>query len=139
MTVSQRNENSNESTLTVTERFPFPFESIQLKISGIPDAWFRLYALSAKPEELGSFIYVHFVAPAVRHLVSNCPRGPHKFRAGFINKIKNLSGYNYGLLEYWLKRPEEEWPRPIRKVVRDFEKEGNFLFSFWSKVKTQSS
>lgn len=122
MRISQRNKKSKKSTLTVTEGFPFPFESIPLKISGMPDAWYRLYALSAKPGELGSFIYLHFVAPAVRHLVSNCPRGPHKFRAEFINKIKNLAGYNYSLLEYWLKRPEEEWPKPIRKVIRDFEK-----------------
>jgi len=124
MRISQRNKKSNESTLTVTERFPFPFESIPLKISGRPDAWVRLYALSAKPRELENFIYVHFVTPAVRHLVSNRPRGPHKFCAEFINKIKNLSGYTYGLFEYWLKRPEEEWPKSIRKAIRDFKKEG---------------
>jgi hypothetical protein len=122
MRISQRNKKSNKAPLAVTETFPFPFESIQLKISGTPDAWFRLYALSAKPKELRSFLYVHFVAPAVRHLVVKRPRGAHKFRAEFINKIKNLSGYNYSLLEYWLKRPEEEWPKPIRKVIRDFEK-----------------
>jgi hypothetical protein len=122
MRISHRNKKSNESTLTITERFPFPFESIPLKISGMPDAWFRLYALSAKPEELGRFVYVNFVAPAVRHLVSNRPRGPHKFRAAFINKIKHLSGYNYALIEYWLKRPEQERPKSIRKLIRDFEK-----------------
>lgn len=121
MRISQRNKKSNKSTLTVTERFPFPFESIPLKISGMPDAWFRLYALSAKPEELGKFIYVHFVAPALRHLVVKRPRGPHKSKAQFINRIKNISAYDYCLFEHWLKRPEEEWPRTIRKVIRDFE------------------
>jgi len=124
MRISQRNKKSNKSTLTVTERFPFPFESIPLKISGRPEAWYRLYALSAKPQEFGNFIYVNFVAPALRHLVVKRPRGPHKSNAQFINRIKNISGYNYCLIEYWLKQPNEEWPKPIRNVIRDFEKKG---------------
>jgi hypothetical protein len=56
MRISQRNKKSNESTLTVTERFSFPFESAPLKISGRPEAWYRLYALSAKLQELGNFM-----------------------------------------------------------------------------------
>ena len=138
MRISQRNKKSKKSTLTVTEGFPFPFESIPLKISGMPDAWFRLYALSAKPEELGRFLYVQFVAPAVRHLVSNSPRGPHKFRAAFINKVKNLSAYNHALFEYWLKRPEEDWPKSIKKVIRDFEKEGTSFSHFGQELKLKA-
>jgi hypothetical protein len=123
MKIIQRNK---KSPLTIVENFPFPFEKIELKISGSPDAWYRFYALSVKPEELGNFIYVNFIAPAVRRLASERPRGCYKFKAEFIRRIKRLSAYNYCFFEYWLKKRDEERPDPIRKVLKEFEKSGSY-------------
>ncbi|NWG03609.1 MAG: hypothetical protein HXY44_12210 [Syntrophaceae bacterium] len=132
MRISQRNK---KSTLTVTERFYFPYESQYMKISGMPDAWYKLYSIATRPDELGTFIYTHFILPAVRHLNAKRPRGPHKSNAKFINKVKTLAAYNYCFLDYWLGKSREEWPEPIKKVVQEFEDEMGSYFPRTGKKK----
>jgi len=39
-------------------------------------------------------------------------------REDFLDKMKRYSAYVYCWAEYWLKKPQDEWPEPLKELVR---------------------
>jgi hypothetical protein len=97
---------------------PRPREDLTLEISASPDTWRTLYIMSfAKPGDIVSII--RNLSKATYDYISVKPgRGIDRGREDFIDKAKRYAAYVYCWTEYWLKKPQDEWPEPLRELVR---------------------
>lgn len=128
---------NKKSPLTVEGEVPLSQgESLKLKISAPPETWETLYGLSSgRPEYVGNLIWLNFAKPASDHLNSPRPRGVHKGRDKFMFKMKELIPYVYYCVAYWLKEPQESWPKDFKKII---EKDENNFFGFSNRGKRKS-
>src|SRR5512136_1151526 len=95
---------------------PSPREDLTLEISASPDTWRTLYIMSfAKPEDIVSMI--RNLSKATFDYVSAKPG-----RDDFVDKMKRYTAYVYCWVEYWLKKPQDEWPDPLKELVRQSSK-----------------
>jgi len=91
---------------------PPPRKDLTLEISASPDAWRTLYIMSfAKPEDIVSMI--RKLSKTTFDYIS-AKRG----REDFVDKIKRYAAYVYCWTEYWLKKPQNEWPESLKELVR---------------------
>jgi len=91
---------------------PPAHEALTLEISASPDTWRTLYIMSfAKPEDIVSII--RNLSKATFDYISAKPG-----KEDFVDKIKRYAAYVYCWTEYWLKKPQEEWPESLRGLVR---------------------
>jgi hypothetical protein len=44
-------------------------------------------------------------------------------REDFVDKMKRYAAYVYCWAEYWLKKPQDEWPEPLKELVRQLSKQ----------------
>lgn len=120
MKIKQRNK---KSILTIEGKFPSPYENIKLKISAFPDDWYNLiYEFFGKPKHIEKpiFDYLKTVFDQVlNHILAERPRGVHSSMWEFTHKLKVRTAYIFCLLEYWLKKPEENWPESIKNAVKE--------------------
>ena len=82
--------------------------------------WFEI--LRIEPEELGRAIQSDLVGPIIDHLLSNPARGVHSGRKEFMHDMKGSAAYLYHLISYWLKKPKDVWPEPLKEMVDWLEK-----------------
>jgi len=92
-------------------------KNIKLKIVATPDDWIRLadkfYQL---PEALGIGIEYHFILPVLNRML---PRGKGK---GIPNRLavfllKREASYLYVFLSYWCKKPFQDWPDCLKRLI----------------------
>jgi hypothetical protein len=94
-----------------------PREDLTLEISASPDTWRTLYIMSlAKPEDIVSMI--RNLSKAAFDYISAKPG-----REDFVDKMKRYAAYVYCWAEYWLKKPQDEWPEPLRELVQKLDKD----------------
>ena len=92
--------------------FPVPHKDFTLEISASPDTWRTLYIMSfVKPEDIVSII--RNLSKATFDYISAKPG-----REDFVDKIKRYAAYVYCWTEYWLKKPQDEWPESLKELVR---------------------
>jgi hypothetical protein len=36
----------------------------------------------------------------------------------FVDKMKRYAAYIYCWTEYWLRKPQDEWPEPLKEIIR---------------------
>ena len=139
MKIRQR---TKKSPLIFKGSFP-PFKKVKIEIFPPHDSsnWFEL--LRMEPEKLGGLIQRDFVGPVYDYIIGHpalflkpevlrelknrkIPIGPargiHRGREVFIRRIKNLTAYTYCLVTHWLKKPEDEWPNPLKELVKQSSK-----------------
>lgn len=120
---------TKKSPLLIEETFPPPYEKVKLKIIAHPDDLSNLAGdYYENPEELGKVFLNHFIDHALYEIITRFgigtpPRGIHKKMWNFNMKMKIRAPYTFGLIDYWLKQPQKNWPRSIKKVVSEFEDE----------------
>ena len=108
---------------------PPPSKDLTLEISASPDTWRALYIMSfAKPEDLVSMI--RNLSKTTFDYISAKPG-----REDFVDKMKRYAAYVYCWAEYWLKKPQDEWPEPLKELVRQLSK---YSIS-WKERKAQST
>lgn len=113
----------------IEETFPPPHENVKLIIIANSDDLLSLGTdYQENPEELGELLLNHFIANGLWEITDRFgtgkpPRGVHKQTWQFTQKMKIRAPYTFGLIDYWLKRPREKWPKPIKKVIKEFEDE----------------
>ena len=111
----------------IEESFPPPHENIKLIIIANDDDLTRLGTdYQENPEKLGELLLNHFIAPGVWEIINRFgmgapPRGIHKTTSAFIQKMRICAPYTFFLIDHWLKRPQEKWPRSIKKVIGEFD------------------
>jgi len=112
---------SAEGTLLA---LPPPREDLKLEISASPGTWRTLYIMSfAKPEEIVSII--RNLSKAAFDYISVKPG-----KEDFLDKIKRYAAYVYCWAEYWLKKPQDEWPESLKELVRKMGK-----YAYYGKEK----
>lgn len=90
---------------------PSTREGLTLEISASPETWRSLYIMSfARPEDIVSTI--RNLSKATFDYVSAKPG-----REDFIDRMKRYSAYVYCWAEYWLRKPQHEWPEPLKELV----------------------
>jgi hypothetical protein len=95
---------------------PSPREGLTLEISASPDTWRTLYLMSfAKPEDIVTMI--RNLSKSNFDYISAKPG-----REDFLDKIKRYAAYVYCWAEYWLKKPQDEWPESLTELVRKLDK-----------------
>jgi hypothetical protein len=113
----------------IEETFPPPHENVKLIIIANSDDLLNLGTdYQENPEKLGELLLNHFIANGLWEITDRFgtgkpPRGVHKQTWQFTQKMKIRAPYTFGLIDYWLKRPQEKWPKPIKKVIKEFEDE----------------
>ena len=96
---------------------PPPGKDLTLAISASPDTWRALYIMSfAKPEDIVSMI--RRLSKTTFDYMSAKPG-----REDFVDKMKRYAAYVYCWAEYWLKKPPDEWPEPLKELVRQLSKD----------------
>ena len=89
-----------------------PRKDLTLEISGSPDTWRTLYIMSfANPGDMVSVI--RNLSKAAFDDISAKPG-----REDFVDKIKRYAAYVYCWAEYWLNKPQDEWPESLKALVR---------------------
>jgi hypothetical protein len=115
------------SPLSIEETFPSPHENIKIIIivhlDDLSDLAIDYYET---PEELGKLFLNHSLDRAgyeilTRFGVGKPPRGVHKKTWEFTQKMKIRAPYTFGVVDYWLEKPREKWPRSVKKVINEFE------------------
>lgn len=98
--------------------FPSPRDGVKLEISASPDTWRTLYIMSlARPADIVSII--RNLSKATFDYMTVKPRKEgYGDREDFIDKVKRYSAYVYCWTRYWLKKPEDIWPEPLKELVR---------------------
>ncbi len=87
-------------------------EDLTLEISASPDTWRTLYIMSfTKPGDIVSII--RNLSKGTFDSISAKPG-----RNDFVDKVKRYAAYVYCWAEYWLKKPQDEWPESLRELVR---------------------
>ena len=93
--------------LEATARISPPFNS---------DQWWAAFAMPA--EELGRYVQRYFIKPVLDFVSKEPERGIHKGRTSFMDGAKAVAGYTFVAVNYYLKRPREEWPESLKERVR---------------------
>ena len=97
-------------------RIPSPREDLTLEISASPDTWRTLYIMSfAKPEDIVSMI--RNLSKTTFDYISGKPG-----REDFLDKMKRYGAYVYCWAEYWLKKPQDEWPESLKEIAKRLSK-----------------
>ncbi len=87
-------------------------ENLTLEISASPDTWRTLYIMSfAKPGDIVSII--RSLSKTTFDSISTELRSED-----FIDKVKRYTAYVYCWAEYWLKKPQHEWPESLKELVK---------------------
>lgn len=95
---------------------PPPSKDLTLEISASPDTWRALYIMSfAKPEDLVNTI--RNLSKTTFDYISAKPG-----REDFLEKMKRYAAYVYCWAEYWMRKPQDEWPKPLKELVRQLSK-----------------
>ena len=95
---------------------PPPRKDLTLEISASPDTWRALYIMSfAKPEDIVSMI--RNLSKATFDYIT-AKRG----REDFVDRMKRYAAYVYCWAEYWLNKPEDEWPEPLKELAKKLSK-----------------
>lgn len=99
-----------------------PAQKIEVRISPPHDImqWFEV--LHMNPEELGRRIQSDLVGPIIDDLITKPARGAHSGREEFMHEMKGSAAYMYHLISYWLKKPEDAWPKVLKEMVVWLEK-----------------
>ena len=93
-----------------------PGEDFTLEISASPDIWRTLYIMSfSNPGDIVSII--RNLSKATFDSISAKPG-----REDFVDKIKRYAAYVYCWAEYWLNKPQDEWPESLKELIRKFGK-----------------
>jgi hypothetical protein len=121
MDIKTRWKRSKGTRLLSTEGsfLPLPSsrENLTLEISASPDTWRTLYIMSfVKPEDIVSMI--RNLSKTTFDYIS-----PKPGREDFVDKMKRYAAYVYCWAEYWLKKPQHEWPEPLKQLVRQLSKQ----------------
>jgi len=92
-------------------------EGLTLEISASPDIWRLLYIMSfAKPEDIVSMVR-DLSKAAYDHISAKPGRGIERGKEDFVDKVKRYAAYVDCWAEYWLKKPQDEWPNPLKELV----------------------
>ncbi len=101
---------------------PSPHNNLSLDISASPDAWRTLYIMSfAKPETIVNIIR-NLSKAAYDHISVGSGRDIDKSKKIFLNKVKRYAAYVYCWASHWLEKPQEEWPEPLKEIVKKIDK-----------------
>ena len=96
---------------------PPPHKNPSIEISASPDAWRTLYIMSfGNPGDIVNIIR-NLSKAAYDHISVGSGRGTDRSKEDFVNKVKRYAAYVYCWALYWLKKPEDEWPEPLKKIV----------------------
>jgi len=100
--------------------------SIELIVKASPENWKRLdQLLSENPEEFGKDFYEKFIRIAFyKEILPPKPRGRPKDATALVQELRYYSGELYQFVSYWLKRPKEDWPDYLTRLVEVIEKGG---------------
>lgn len=116
---------------TIEATFPPPHENVKLKVIGHADALSSLATdYYENPEALGKLLLNRFLDPAIWEIFTECsvgPRGIHAATWKFIQEMRIKAPYTFCLIDYWLKRPREKWPKPIKTVIEEFQQKPSKL------------
>ena len=96
---------------------PPPYRNLSIEISASPDAWRTLYIMSfGKPGDIVNIIR-DLSKAAYDNITVGSGRGITRSREDFVNKVKRYAAYVYCWAFYWLKKPQNEWPEPLKTIV----------------------
>lgn len=103
-------------------------KNIKLKIVATPDDWTRLVEqFYHSPEALGIGIEYRFILPVLSELWPlKKPRGKLR-NALAIGAFTEEASFLYAFFSFWVKRPTEEWPDYLKKLLRVAEKDGQVI------------
>jgi hypothetical protein len=124
---------SIESTQTLkTAVVPPAKPKIRFSMEALPEDWEALYyRFCDNPELLGSLIFINFIEPVYEKKIlpsyQSRPRGSHAIvpqgaaydaEGSYMWRAKAYAAAAHAVLSYWLDKPEEKWPKPLKKQVR---------------------
>ena len=96
---------------------PPPHKNLSIEISASPDAWRTLYIMSfGNPGDIVNIIR-NLSKAAYDHISVGSGRGIDRSKEDFVNKVKRYAAYVYCWALYWLKKPQDEWPEPLKTIV----------------------
>ncbi len=121
MDIKTRSKRAKDSDLLSAEGtfllLPSPHKNLSIEISASPDAWRTLYIMSfVNPGDIVNIIRNPSKA-AYDHISLESGRGIDRSEEDFVNKVKRYAAYVYCWALYWLKKPQDEWPEPLKKIV----------------------
>ena len=117
---------TKKEPLTVTNFIDLK-NTIKLKVTATPDNWKKLnQLLSENREEFARDFYHKFIDIALyKVILPKKPRGKQKDTFSLALNIKSDASCAYDFFSYWCKRPLEEWPDYLKRIIEIAEKEGH--------------
>jgi hypothetical protein len=100
--------------------------SIELTITASPQDWQRLnQLLSENNEEFAKDFHHKFIRPVLyKEILPKKPRGRHRDANILLREIKYNSGELHQFFSYWCKKPREEWPNYLSRLIEIIGKAG---------------
>jgi hypothetical protein len=99
--------------------------TIELKVSASPGNWKKLEQFFYQdPEGFAYDFFSHFISRALEEIPGKKPRGRHKDREALVKEIKTAAGWLYVFFYYWIKKPLEDWPDYLKRLLVIVKKEG---------------
>ena len=106
-------QHTKKAKISVTSNLT---KDIKLKIVATPDDWIRL-AEQYDPKALGIGIEYRFILPVLFELWPlKKPRGKLR-NALAIGAFTEEASFLYAFFSFWVKRPTEEWPDYLKKLL----------------------
>lgn len=107
-------------------------KGIVLKAMARPEEWKKIESfILDHPDWFGLEFHSHFANPAVLEISEkNKPRGMQKKIYHFVNDIKIPVGILYAFFSYWCRKPLEEWPDYLQRLVEMIKKYDWFDYVF---------
>ena len=113
--VHQRPKNGPVTFTGVVKLFS---KDIEMKIKAPAETWRELVDVDFEdPSLISNAFYNGVIREVINFLKSKKARGIHADRVEFTKIMKRYCAYIYCICEYWLKKPRQEWPDPIKEAV----------------------
>jgi len=108
--------------ITVTSSLDF--NTIKLTVKASPEDWQGLERLFwDAPEQLAEDLHSYFIVEALEKTVGKERRG-----SPLVRQIQFCAGWLYAFLSYWCKKPLEDWPLYLQRLIQMIEEKGNGIF-----------
>lgn len=94
-------------------------KQVELEVKAPEETWYELLdAYYRDPSLFSNAFHDDFVGEAIAHLERRIPKGGLTAEEwDFKEKVKRYSAFVFCLCEYWLEKPNKEWPDPIKEAV----------------------
>ena len=111
--VSQR---TKRGPVIITGTLPLASKQMKMNLKGPVEACWELIDLFFDSSSV-SKAFDEAIHEITTFLKAKKPRGALAGSAEFTENMKRYCAYVYWLCDYWLKKPKNKWPDPIKKAV----------------------